>query len=201
MSYGSGVPDDDVNVKLARYLDLLEAANQKMNLTRIRDRADAETFHVGDAEVLLPYLPGYPHTLADVGSGGGVPGMILAIHRPDVEVTLIESVGKKAGFLEDAAKQLGLANVSVVNGRAERLANQQFNVVTTRAVASLEKLLTWCRPLVRVGGTMLAMKGPKLAEEMEQAEPIVRQQKATITTHPYSLGGQEGRVVAKIRWN
>ena len=189
-----------MNELLSRYLDLLEAANEKMNLTRIRDRADAETFHVGDAEVLLPMLPSFPHKLADVGSGGGVPGMILTIHRPDVDVTLIESVGKKATFLEETAAELGLSNVTVINGRAERVANQQFNVVTTRAVASLEKLLTWCRPIVRAGGQMLAMKGPKLAEEMDEARAIIKKQKATITVHPYELSGQTGRAVARITW-
>ena len=190
-----------MNEQLSHYLDLLEAANEKMNLTRIRDRADAETFHIGDAKVLLSYLPTWPHRLADVGSGGGVPGMVLAICRPEVEVTLIESVGKKAMFLEETVRELGLENVRVINGRAERTANEQFNIVTTRAVASLEKLLEWCRPLVRAGGTLLAMKGPKFEEELEAAMPLVKRQRATITAHPYKLGGQTGRRIVQITWN
>lgn len=190
----------DTEQKLSQYLDLLLAANERMNLTRIRDRADAETFHVGDALKLLPFLPNWSFPLADVGSGGGVPGMVLAIARPDVDVTLIESVGKKADFLREAAETLGLENVEVFNGRAERLPYRQFDVVTSRAVAPLDKLLRWCRPLVRAGGTLLAMKGPKLPEELDAAAGIIKQQKATITTHAYELGGQSGRVIAKITY-
>ena len=190
--------DPERDAKLARYLDLLLAANERFNLTRIRDRADAEAFHVGDALAVLPYLPTFAHNLADVGAGGGVPGLVLAICRPGVDVTLIESVGKKAAFLEETAAELGLSNVEVFNGRAERLANRQFEVVTARAVAPLDKLLTWTRPLVRRGGTLLAMKGPKLNDELAAAAPVLKRQRATLTTHPYDLAGQSGRVVAKV---
>ena len=193
--------DPERDAKLARYLDLLLAANERFNLTRIRDRADAEAFHVGDALAVLPHLPTFAHNLADVGAGGGVPGLVLAICRPEVDVTLIESVGKKAAFLKETAAELGLANVEVFNGRAERLANRQFEVVTARAVAPLDKLLTWTRPLVRRGGTLLAMKGPRLGEELEAAAGVVRSQRATITVHPYELAGQAGRVVARVRWS
>src|SRR3954462_13041389 len=81
---------------LARYLDLLLAANERMNLTRITERAAAEIQHVGDALTLLPYLPAGAFALADLGSGGGVPGIPLAIARPDARITLIESTRKKA---------------------------------------------------------------------------------------------------------
>src|SRR5438045_9491609 len=83
---------------LAPYLGLLLDANQRMNLTRITDRAAAEVQHVGDALTLLPFLPGRAHRLADVGSGGGVPGIPLAIARPEARVLLIESTKKKAAF-------------------------------------------------------------------------------------------------------
>ena len=190
----------DQREQLGQYLDLLEAANARMNLTRIRDRADAETFHVVDALKLLPFLPSWSFPLADVGSGGGVPGMVLAIARPDVEVMLIESVTKKAEFLRETAETIGLTNVRVHNGRAERLPYEQFDIVTSRAVAPLEKLLVLCRPLVRAGGSLLAMKGPKLNEELEAAMPILKKQRATVTTHPYDLGGQTGRIIAKISY-
>src|SRR5438045_9711139 len=84
---------------LSRYLDLLLDANQRMNLTRITDRAAAEVQHVGDALTLLPLLPAGPFRLADVGTGGGVPGIPLAVARPDAQVVLIESTKKKAAFL------------------------------------------------------------------------------------------------------
>ena len=85
---------------LNRYLDLLLEANRTMNLTRITDRAAAELQHVGDALTVLPFLPPTPHRLADVGTGGGVPGVPLAIARPDARVVLIEATKKKAAFLQ-----------------------------------------------------------------------------------------------------
>src|SRR4051794_13493442 len=83
------------------YLDLLLAANEQMNLTRIDTRDTAEVGHIGDALTLLPYLPREQHRLADIGSGGGIPGIPLAIARPDAQVTLIESTQKKANFLDN----------------------------------------------------------------------------------------------------
>ncbi|HZN64393.1 MAG TPA: RsmG family class I SAM-dependent methyltransferase, partial [Tepidisphaeraceae bacterium] len=98
----------DQHALLSRYLDLLLEANQSMNLTRITDRAAAEVQHVGDALTLLPHLPPGDILLADVGSGGGVPGIPLAVARPDARVLLIESTKKKANFLRSAAAKLGL---------------------------------------------------------------------------------------------
>ena len=195
---------DDQRQTLHRFLDLLIKANTRFNLTRIVDREQAETFHLDDALQLLPHLPTAAagrFDLADVGSGGGVPGVVLAVVRPSADVTLCESVGKKAAFLEDVAAELRLDNVTVFNGRAERMGRDgQFDVVTARAVAPLVRLLDWTRPLVRRGGTLLAMKGPKIDEELEEARFVVRRQRATLTTHAYDLGGQTGRVVAKVRW-
>src|SRR5207237_6190422 len=89
---------------LCRYLDLLLDANRRMNLTRITDRSVAEVQHVGDALTLLPLLPVGPHRLADVGTGGGVPGIPLAVARPDARVVLIESRKEKAAFLGESAR-------------------------------------------------------------------------------------------------
>ncbi|MEM1013803.1 MAG: RsmG family class I SAM-dependent methyltransferase, partial [Planctomycetota bacterium] len=84
---------------------------------------------------------------------------------------------------------------------AERMGRDgQFDHVVTRAAGPMSKLLAWCRPLVMKGGMMLAMKGPRLREELRDAQPLIRQQRATITTHPYTLAGQEGRVIAKVTW-
>src|SRR3954451_1106157 len=98
----------DQIARLSRYLDLLLEANQRMNLTRIADRAAAEVQHVGDALTVLPFLPKGTHELADVGSGGGVPGIPLAIARPDTRVTLLESTRKKANFLQEVVTKLSL---------------------------------------------------------------------------------------------
>ena len=106
--------------QLDRYLDLLLAANAKMNLTRITDRAAAEVQHVGDSLTLLPFLPPGQIRLADVGSGGGVPGIPLAIVRPDATVLLIESTKKKAAFLKQTIETLELKNASVSESARRR---------------------------------------------------------------------------------
>src|SRR5260221_1850306 len=106
---------------LSSYLDRLLAANETMNLTRITERAAAELQHVGDALTVLPFIPPGPLKLADVGTGGGVPGIPLAIARPEIQVVLIESTRKKAVFLESAVQELGLANVKVLGQRAAQV--------------------------------------------------------------------------------
>src|SRR4051794_9260225 len=166
------------HARLARYLDPLLAANATMNLTRITDRAAAEVQHVGDSLTVLPFLPKTPHALADVGTGGGVPGIPLAIARPDARITLIEATKKKAAFLRDAVAALQLPNVSIVDARAEDAAHgeqrEAFDIAVARAVATMDWLVEWCLPLVTKGGKMLAMKGPKVAEELPLADPIIR---------------------------
>lgn len=190
--------------QLSRYIDLLIEANQTMNLTRIATRESAEVGHVGDALTLLPFLPKTAHRLADVGSGGGVPGIPLAIVRPDVTIRLIESTKKKADFLRRASEALELKNVTVVPHRAEEAGNsdlrESFDIVTARAVGELVWLAEWCLPLAKKGGKVLAMKGAKIKEELPNAkkaiyilgglEPIV---------HPVELPGAEHHVIVEIR--
>jgi 16S rRNA (guanine527-N7)-methyltransferase len=192
--------DQPVALLLDRYLDLLLSANQRMNLTRITDREQARVQHIADACTLLPHLPAGPHRLADVGSGGGVPGIPLAIARPDISVTLIESVAKKAAFLEETTAALGLPNVTIWRGRAEDWRGQRFDVVAVRAVAPMARLLDWCRPLVAPGGKLLAMKGPKLAEELEAAAGVIDHQGASMAVQPVAHEGLAGHVIAEVRW-
>src|ERR1700749_1139771 len=110
--------DEGQHRRLSRYLDLLEQANATMNLTRITDRAAAEVQHVGDALTVLPFLPAGIVSLADGGTGGGVPGTPLAIARPEIQFLLIESTKKKAAFLDRAVVALGLTNVRIRGERA-----------------------------------------------------------------------------------
>jgi 16S rRNA (guanine527-N7)-methyltransferase len=195
--------------QLGRYLDLLIEANQRMNLTRITDRAAAEIGHVGDALTLLPYLPAPADRLiqlADLGSGGGVPGIPLAIARPDIHITLIESTAKKARFLTETAATLGLANVHVLAERAEDVgqgpAREKFDVVTARAVGVMVWLVEWCLPLARVGGNVLAMKGPRLVEELPAAlNPILLLGGGEPKIDPVTLPGTDGRVIVAIHKN
>src|SRR5688572_8597500 len=189
--------------QLAKYLDLLLDANQRMNLTRITDRAAAEVQHVGDALTLLPYLPAGEFRLADVGSGGGVPGIPLAIARPDARVMLVESTKKKAAFLKSAAAELGLKNVSVSEWRAEEVgrsnSRETFDVAVARAVGALVWLVEWSLPLVKKGGRMLAMKGQRAAEELPPARRAIRLLGGgEPAVHPVELTGTEHHVIIEI---
>lgn len=104
--------------------------------------------------------------IADVGSGAGLPGIPLAIARPDLDITLIEPLLKRSTYLGEVKEQLGLDNVTVVRGRAEEVPAKGFDIVTSRAVAPLGKLARWSLPLVRKGGEMIAMKGESVHEEL-----------------------------------
>ena len=168
--------DDDVLRQLGRYLDLLLAANQRVNLTGIRDRDEAWRRHVIDSLTLLPGLAelGDGAEVIDVGSGGGLPGVPVAIGSPQVRMTLLEATGKKARFLEQCVAELGLANVRVVQERAEtagqqREYRQRFAAAVCRAIGPLREVLEYTLPLVAVGGRVLAMKGPKVEAELRSA--------------------------------
>lgn len=112
--------------------------------------------------------------ICDIGSGAGLPGLVLAIARPDLKVTLVEPLLRRTTFLEEAVGELGLENVEVVPARAEELHGvREFSVVTSRAVAPLDRLLAWSMPLVRQGGELVAMKGSSVHEEIEDAEQVL----------------------------
>ena len=153
--------------QLEKYYRLLIAANNQMNLTAITAPDQAAEKHVADALHLLPLLPqeqGYQ--LADVGSGAGLPGLVLAIARPDVEVVLIDALAKRCRFLSETAAALGLNNVTVRHLRAEaagrdKLLRAKCQVVTARAVAALPVLLELTLPLLAPQGLLLSMKGDK----------------------------------------
>jgi 16S rRNA (guanine527-N7)-methyltransferase len=195
----------DQHTLLSRYLDLLLEVNQRMNLTRITDRSAAEVQHIGDALTLLPLLPPGPHRLVDVGTGGGVPGIPLAVVRPDAQVVLVESTKKKAAFLRSAVKALGLRNVAVSDSRAEQVGQsphdrETFDVATARAVATLDWLAEWCLPLVKPRtGKVLAMKGARAAEELPAAAKAIKLLNGgDPVIHPVALPGTEDRVIVEI---
>jgi len=191
------------NPNLDLFLDLLLAANASMNLTRIVDREQARILHIEDSLALLPFLPDGEIRIADVGTGGGVPGIILAIVRPDALVTLIEATGKKAAFCQSAAAELGLPNIKVLPHRAEDAgrgkSRESFDIVVARALGQMIWLAEWCLPLAKIGGKFLAMKGPKVQEELPSAAAAIRKLgggKPVI--HPAGIIGAEGHVIVEI---
>jgi len=112
-------------------------------------------------------------TVVDVGSGAGLPGIVLAVARSDISVTLIEPLARRTAFLTEVVEALELGNVTVHRGRAEEAAGADADVVTARAVAPLDRLAAWCLPLARIGGRLLALKGSSAAEEIAEHQAAV----------------------------
>jgi 16S rRNA (guanine527-N7)-methyltransferase len=174
-----------------------EVRQSPHNLVSRRARGELETRHVPEAVALAHLLPAGPHRLLDVGSGGGFPGIVIAIVRPDLDVHLLESTRKKVSFLEGVAASLEL-DITVHHGRAEELARrddlaEQFDLVTARAVAALEDLLELTLPFLAKDGVLYAVKGERWAEELETAERALRRAGGVVLATPDDLpaaGGQ-----------
>jgi 16S rRNA (guanine527-N7)-methyltransferase len=148
----------DQEAKLVAHLDLVDEWGERMNLTAIREREQQLTKHVLDSLSVLPYLRG--ERIADVGSGAGFPGIPLAIVLPALHFALIESTGKKCRFLEHVRDALGLANVEVVQSRAEaHKPAVRYDTVIARAVGPIGDLVRNAGALVAGNGRLLAMKG------------------------------------------
>jgi 16S rRNA (guanine527-N7)-methyltransferase len=162
--------------KLGAYVALLDKWNRTHNLTAIREPARMTTHHLLDSLAVLPHLPARPGLhIADVGSGGGLPGIPLAIARPPWRAALIDSNRKKAAFLNQAVIELPLANVDVVAARVEDYAPQaRFDVVIARAYADLATFAAQARHLLAPGGQLVAMKGAHPREEIAQLPRGIR---------------------------
>jgi 16S rRNA (guanine527-N7)-methyltransferase len=155
-----------------RYSALLLEANDRLNLTRVVDPEPVARLHLLDAVAALPIIDRLAPLLAlDLGSGGGVPGIPLALARPRMRWLLVDSVAKKVDALRSFVAALGLPNVEPLTGRAELLGRaddhrERYDLVTARACAALPVLAEYALPLLAVGGTLLAWKGPMAADEL-----------------------------------
>ena len=173
---------------LLAYLDLLVRWNRAYNLTAVREPGGMVTRHLLDSLAMHPFLDGIS-SLADLGTGPGLPGIPLAIARPSLQVTLVESNGKKARFLREAVRQLRLGNARVAESRAEALdAPGAFDAVTARALATLPDILAVGGHLPRPGGRLLAMKGMVPREEIAALPPGWRLE----AVHPLAVPGLDG---------
>jgi 16S rRNA (guanine527-N7)-methyltransferase len=155
----------DAKEKLLAYVALLEKWNRVHNLTAVRSPLEMMKQHVLDSLSVVPHLPVRAGAaIADVGSGGGLPGIPLAIARPEWHIWLNDTVQKKAAFLRQARIELDLGNVEVHEGRAEQWRPATlFDLAISRAFADLDRFIRTCRHLVAKGGWLAAMKGPKEA--------------------------------------
>jgi 16S rRNA (guanine527-N7)-methyltransferase len=169
------VTDGPLGAKLAAFLERLLETNRSFNLTAVSTPEQAWPKHILDSLSLVPSLLARSElrSVVDVGSGGGLPALPLAIALPDHTFTLLESIGKKARFLRDVSRALKLTNVQVIEARAELFGQQEgrerFDIATSRAVSRLPVLLELTLPLVRVGGIKLALKGEQAELEVEEA--------------------------------
>jgi 16S rRNA (guanine527-N7)-methyltransferase len=148
--------DDAAIERLLDYVELLERWNAAYNLTAVRDPAEMVTRHLLDSLAIAPYVSGA--TLADLGSGAGLPGIPLAIAAPGREILLVDSNGKKARFLREAVRKLALAKTRVAESRVENVEGT-FDCITARAFASLGDMLAWGGHLLAPNGRWLALKG------------------------------------------
>jgi 16S rRNA (guanine527-N7)-methyltransferase len=185
----------DAVTQLGAFLGFLLAMNEHVNLTAITDPNEAWSRHVLDALTLAPLLADLPAgaRVLDVGSGGGVPGIPLAIARPDLRVTLLDATEKKIAFLRAVVTELGLANVDAVCGRAEEVElGAVFDVVVARAVAKLPTLLGWTAPFAKRGGQLLLVKGERAEIELKEATKRLRQLRCE---HERTVATPTGRIL------
>lgn len=164
LEMGASLSDETIQT-LVHYLTMLEKWNKAYNLTAIRDVEQMITLHLLDSLATLPYITG--EKIIDVGTGPGLPGMVLAICYPDKQFTLLDSNGKKTRFLTQVKMELGINNVTVANERVEKHAHQgEYDHVISRAFASLQDMINWTLPLPKETGNFLAMKGVYPSDEI-----------------------------------
>ncbi len=165
--------------QFSTYSSLLKEWNENINLTAIVDDDGIAVKHFLDSVLPLAHVKVEEGaSLADVGTGAGFPGLPIKILRPDLKVTLIDSLQKRIRFLETVLKDLSLQDVTCVHGRAEELGKdgsyrEQFDVLVSRAVANLKVLCEYCLPFVKVGGIFVALKAQELDEELAEAKPMI----------------------------
>lgn len=161
--------------QLKTYSKLLVEWNEKINLTAITDDFSIATKHFLDS--LSAITTGYVNgKVIDVGCGAGFPGLVLKIAKPEIELTLLDSLQKRINFLGEVVKELQIDGVNLIHSRAEdgaREFREQFDTVTSRAVANMTVLSELCIPFLKVGGRFLALKGPMAEEELKDAERAI----------------------------
>ncbi len=189
--------------KMEQYAAFLVDYNEKVNLTAVTEGSEILRKHFLDSMLLAKYadIPS-DASLLDIGSGAGFPGVPLALARPDLHITLLDSLNKRIVFLQQLCELLG-CSYTAMHGRAEISAKnpdmrEKFDVVTARAVAALPTLAEYSLPFVRVGGSWLAMKGPN--EPVKPALQAIRMLGGTLTdTIEYSLPGGDARVIYVVK--
>lgn len=172
--------NDETIEKFKVYKELLKEWNEKINITAITDDNEIDIKHFLDSITVLK--TGYIKSgqkIIDVGTGGGFPGIPIKIMEEGTEVVLLDSLNKRINFLNEVINNLGLKNIKAIHGRAEDFGlnseyREKFDVVVSRAVASLNILSEYCLPFVKVGGYFIALKGPEIKNEMEESKKALK---------------------------
>ncbi len=167
----SNLLDDDKTTKFYQLANILVEANKKTNLTAITDKSDIIYKHFADCAKLCEYIQNNKSVI-DVGCGAGFPSLPLAILRPDLKITSLDSTAKKIAFVKSTARQLNCDNIEAISARAEEFVQnnrEKFDYATSRAVARLNVLCELCIPLVKVGGMFVPLKASKAQEELQEA--------------------------------
>lgn len=203
-----GLVLEDYQIRqFCRFEELLLETNKVMNLTAITDPGEVAVKHMADSLSCYDerYFP-KDASLLDLGTGAGFPGIPLAIFRPDLTVTFFDSLQKRLNFLNEVCRETGLRKVAFLHGRAEEMAHQeayreQFDLVTSRAVARLSILCEWALPYVRNNGLFIALKGAQYEEEIKEASNAMRILGGTLEeVRPVTLPGlSDKRAVLYIR--
>ena len=199
--------DEDKPQKLYNFANLLVETNKQMNLTAITDMEGIIFKHFADCAKLCDYIP-ENKTVIDVGCGAGFPSLVLAILRPDLDTTALDSTAKKTVFIANCAVKLGVSNIKTVAARAEEFAQgnrEGFDFATSRAVARLNILCELCIPLIKVGGSFIPLKASKAQEEINEAKTAIKILGASVNnTHEYNLtskGESLERCIFEIKKN
>lgn len=160
------------------YYDMLIEKNKVMNLTSITEKKEVIIKHFLDSIILLKYVPLQNQTILDIGTGAGFPGIPLKIVRPDCKITLLDSLNKRVGFLNDVIEILNLNDIAAIHGRAEDFARQRehrehYDFVVSRAVANLATLSEYCLPFVKLGGYFISYKSGTVEDEMNKGKSAI----------------------------
>lgn len=198
--------DESKAEAMKRFFILLQETNAEMNLTRIDEEKEAVVKHFYDSLAVTRLLK-VSGKVADIGSGAGFPGIVLAIAFPKAHFSLVESNGKKCRFLHQAVEALDLGNVSIINARAENLREKEtFDIAIARAVSDLRVLTELIAPLLKVGGRFVAMKGRNADEELMLAKHALKETNLSLEQEdtfelPEEMGERKNLLFVKTKKN
>lgn len=198
--------DESKAEAMKRFFILLQETNAEMNLTRIDEEKEAVVKHFYDSLAVTRLLK-VSGKVADIGSGAGFPGIVLAIAFPEAHFSLVESNGKKCRFLHQAVEALDLGNVSIINARAENLREKEtFDIAIARAVSDLRVLAELIAPLLKVGGRFVAMKGRNADEELMLAKHALKEMNLSLEQEdafelPEEMGERKNLLFVKTKKN